>query len=136
MELQENFISTCVRNISKHQQLALEGIQHRWKAASSTLRNRDPYCYKNFKHALSRVDGYVGCMKECGVNWLGLKLKFPLIWWPTKPYKEYFSLTKVEEQMCWRYWVVHKGFLEKKGMPKFPYNFSSLHERSTMPDSA
>ena len=128
VELQEKVISTYVSQISKHQQLALEGNQHRWQAASSTLRNRDSYYYRNFKHALSRVEGYVGCMKECGVNWLGLKFKFPLIWWPTKPYREDFSLTKAEEKMCWRYWVSHKGFLEKKGKPEFPYNFSSLHE--------
>ena len=128
MELQEKVIFTCVSEISKHQQLALEGSQHRWQAASSTLRNRDPYCYRNFKHALSRVEGYVGCMKECGVNWLELKYKFPLIWWPTKPCKEYFSLTKAEENRCWRYWVVYNGFLEKHGTPELPYNFSSLHE--------
>ena len=135
MELQEKVISTCINQISKHQQLAFEGSQHRWQVASSTLRNRDPYCYRNFKHAPSRVEGYVGCMKEWGVNWLGLEFKFPLIWWQAKPYREYFSLTKEEEKRCWRYWVVYNGFLEKQGTPELPYNFSSLHERSTMLDS-
>ena len=79
VELQEKVISTYVSQISKHKQLALEGSQHRWQAASSTLKDRDPYCYRNFKHALSRFEGYVVCIKECGVNWLGLKFKFPLI---------------------------------------------------------
>ena len=73
--------------------------------------------------------------EECGFNWMGLKFKFPVIRWPTKLYREDFSLTRAEEQKCWRYWFVHKGFLEKHGMPEFPYNFSSLHERSTMPNS-
>ena len=131
MEIQEKVISTCVSQISKHQQLALEGSQHRWQDTSSTLRNRDPYCYRNFKHALSRVEGYVGRMNECGVNWLGLKFKFPLIWWPAKPYRMDFSLTKAEKQQCWRYWIAHRGFIEKEGMSKFLYNFSSLHEQST-----
>ena len=103
MEIQEKVISTYVSQISKHQQLALEGIQRRWQATSSTLRNRDPYYYKNFKHALYRVEGYVGCMKECGVNWMGLKFKFPLIWWLAKLYREDFSLTKAEEKKCWGY---------------------------------
>ena len=80
------------------------------------------------------VAGYVGCMKECGVNWLGLKFKFPLIWWPAKPYREDFSLTKAEEKKCWRYWVTYNGFLEAQGSLELPYNFSSLHEQSTMPD--
>ena len=114
--------------------MALEGSQHRWQVTSPTLRNRDPYCYRNFEQALSRIEGYVGCIRECGVNWLGLKFKFPLIWWPAKPYREDFSLTRVEEQKCWRYWVVYKGFVEKEGTSEFPYKFSSLHERSIMPD--
>ena len=99
------------------------------------MRNRDPYCYRNFKHALSRVEGYVGCMKECGVNCLGLKFKFPLIWWLAKLYKEDFSLTRAKEQKCWRYWVVHKGFIEKEGTYEFPYKFSSHHEQSIVQDS-
>ena len=97
MELQERVISTYVNQISMHQRVALKSSQHGWQVASSTLRNRDPYCYRNFEQALSRVEVYVGCMKECGVNWLGLKFKFPLIWWPAKPYREDFSLTRAEE---------------------------------------
>ena len=72
MRLQEEVISTCTNYISRHQQVALEGSKHRWQAASSALRSRDPYCFKNFKQALSRVKGYVGSMRECGVNWLGI----------------------------------------------------------------
>ena len=135
MELQERVISTCTSHISMHQRMALEGSQHKWQVASPTLRNRDPYYYRNFEQALSKIESYVVCMRECGVNWLGLKFKFPLIWWPTKSYREYFSLIRAEEQKCWRYWVVHKGFVEKEGTSEFPYKFSSLHERSIMPDS-
>ena len=100
MELQEEVISTCIIQISIHQQTALEGSKHRWQVASLTLRNRDPYYFRNFEQELSRIEGYVGCIRECGVNWLGLKFKFPLIWWPAKPYRVDFSLTKAEEQQC------------------------------------
>ena len=134
MELQEGVIYTCTSQISIHQQTNLERSKHRWQVASPILRNRDPYCYRNFEQALSRIEGYVGCIRECRLNWLGLKFKFPLIWWPTKPYREDFSLNKVEKQKCWRYWVVHKGFIENEGAPEFPYNFSSLHEQSIVQD--
>ena len=97
------------------------------------MKKRDPYCFKNFKHALSMVDGYVDCMKKCGVNWLGLKFKFPLIWWPTRPYRDDFSLTKAKEKQCWKYWVAHNGYLDGKEPPELSYNFSSLHERGTVP---
>ena len=132
IKLQQEVISTCTKFISRQQKVALDGSQHRWQAASSALRNRDPYCFKNFKHALSRVKGYVGCMEECGVNWLGLKFKFPLIWWPAEPYNMDFSMTRAEEQRCWHYWVIHRGFPEADKKPQFPYNFSSLHEQSSM----
>jgi len=67
-------------------------------------------------------------MRKCGVNWLGIKFKFPLIWWPTKPYREYFSLKKTEERQCWKYWVAHNGYLDGRESPESSYNFSSLHE--------
>ena len=135
MELQEEVISTCTNHISIHQQVALEGIKHRWQVSSPTLKNRDPYYFRNFEHALSRVEGYVGCIRECGANCLGLKFKFPLIWWREKPYRMDFSLTKAEKQQYWRYWVAHKGFIENEGTSEFPYNFSSLHEQSSVQDS-
>ena len=72
-ELQEKVISTCVDQISKQHYLSLEGSNHRWKTSSSTLKKWDPYCFKNFKHDLPRVEGYVDYMKKCGPHWLGLK---------------------------------------------------------------
>ena len=81
IELQEEVISTYISQISTHQQTNLEGSKHKWQVASPTLRNRDPYYFRNFEQALSRIEGYVGCIKECGVNWLGLKFKFALIQW-------------------------------------------------------
>ena len=135
MRLQEEVISTCTNYISRHQQVALEGSKHRWQATSSALRSRYPYCFNNFRQALSRFNGYVSSIRECGVNWLGLKFKFPLIWWPAKPYNMDFSLARAEEQRCWKYWVTHRGFLKEDEVPEFPYNFSSLHEHSSAQDS-
>ena len=94
-----------------------------------------PSLFNNFKHVLLIVEGYIECMRKCGVNWLGLKFKFPLNWWPTRSYRDDFSLTKTEEKKCWKYWVAHNGYLEGRESPKSSYNFSSLHERGTVPDS-
>ena len=99
------------------------------------MKKRDPYCFKKFKQMLPRVEGYVDCMKKCRVKWLGLKFKFPLIWWPARPYRDDFSLTKVEEKKCWKYWVADNGYLDGREPPKPSYNFSFLHERGTVPAS-
>ena len=98
MELQEKVISTSVNHISKQQHLALEGNKHRWKPSSSALKKRDPYCFTKSKQALPRVEGFVNCMKKCGPHCLGLKYKFPLIWWLANPYKDDFILTKAEDK--------------------------------------
>ena len=34
---------------------------------------------------------------------MGLKYKFPLIWCPTKPYRDDYTLNKAEERQCWKY---------------------------------
>ena len=79
VKLQEQVISTYVDQISRHQHLDLEGSKHRWQASPSSLKKSDPYCFKNFKQALYRVEGYVDYMKKCGVSQFGLK--FLLFHW-------------------------------------------------------
>ena len=69
MELQEEFISTCTNHISIHQQVALEGSKHRWQVSSPTLRSRDPYYFRNFEQALSRIEGYVVSGSVGSIGW-------------------------------------------------------------------
>ena len=92
-DLQRTVITTCIHMISKQQQYSLEGSEHRWKDSSPYLRERDPYCFGNFKHALLGVPSYVGCMEACGPLWLGMRFKFPLIWLPVRPYISNYTLT-------------------------------------------
>ena len=92
------------------------------------FEKRYPYCFRNFKQALPRVEGYVDCMKKCGPHWLGLKYKFPLIWFPAKQYRDDYTLTKVEERQCWIYLDTCNGYLDGGELPEISYNFSSLHE--------
>ena len=73
--------------------------------------------------------------EEVWIYWLRHKFKFPLIWWPARPYRDDFSLTKVEEKQCWKYWVSHNEYLDGKEPPELSYNFSSLKERGTVPAS-
>ena len=135
MELQENVISTYFDHIYKQQHLSLEGNKHKWQDSSSTLKKRDRYCFINFKQALPRVEGYVDCMKKCGLHWLGLKYKFPLIWCPVKPYRDDYTLTKVEERQCQKYWATCNGYLEGGELPESSFKFSSLHEHGLELDS-
>jgi hypothetical protein len=74
---------------------ALEGSRLRWEASDDEIKRRDPYGYPNFTHALSRVNRYMDCIRNCGSRWLGLRYKFPLIWLPIRKYQHLYQLRKM-----------------------------------------
>lgn len=52
---------------------ALEGRKLIWELCDKKHKDKDPYCYPNFVHALSRIPTYVNFIKCFGTKWLGLK---------------------------------------------------------------
>ena len=79
---------------------AQEGNKCMWEAYSNITRTRDPYCFENFTYVMSQVPGYVNCIHSCGPNWMGLRFKFPIIWFPEKEYRGKYMLTKKVEKKC------------------------------------
>ena len=85
------------------------------------------HCFGNFKQALLRVPGYVGCMETCGPLWLRLRFRFPLIWLPVILYISNYILTKREERHCWKEWIACNGFLHSREAPQHSFNLTNLH---------
>ena len=127
-DLQSKVITTYVQTISKQQQYALEGSEHRWQASSPSLKERDPYCFGNFKQDLLRVLGYVGCIKACGPLWLGLKFNFPLIWLPVRPYKSNYILTGWKERQYWEEWIACNRFVCSWEASECSFNLTNNHK--------
>ena len=96
--LQEYFINTCMQLIKLQEPYALQGSRYRWDASLGLMKTRDPYCFENFTKSLTWVPGYVKCIQSCGINWLGSRFKFPIIWFPDKKYKNRYMLTKKVEK--------------------------------------
>ena len=65
---QQSVISTFVDMISRQQDIALQKSSQRWEMSPIALREKDMFCFENFKYALSRAPGYVQYMETCGLN--------------------------------------------------------------------
>ena len=96
--LQQEVFSSCFKLISQQDLFAREGIQGIWDASSFFFRERDPYYFENFKYAMSQLPIYVACIKTCGPSWLGLRFKFPILWWLARKYYSMYQLTKKAEK--------------------------------------
>ena len=92
-------------------------------------KGKDPFCFQIFEYALSRVPGYVKCMESYGINWLGLRFIFPLIWWPTIDYKGTYRMTKKAKRDYWGALITSNGFLQPKEVPESSFNLTNFHRR-------
>ena len=99
------------------------------------MRTRDPYCFENFTYDLSQVLGYVDCNHRCGPNWMGLRFKFPIIWFHEKEYRGRYRLTKKEEKKCWGELVSYQGYKNMEYKHEYSFNFTHLHRIRFAPDS-
>ena len=76
---------------------------------------------------MSRVLGYIKCMEYAGLNWLGLRFIFPLIWWPGMNYKGIYRMTKKVERDCWSTLIMRNGFLQLEEEPEPSFNLTNFH---------
>ena len=129
MVFQQEVISTYVSMISQHEAYALKESNYLWEVSSLSIRAKDPYCFENFKYALSRVPRYIKCMETCGSSWLGLNFIFPLIWFPERQYKRIYKLTKKAERYFWANLIASNGFLHTRERPESSFNFTNFHKR-------
>ena len=121
--------------ISRQRDSSLQGSSQRWEFSTLSLREKDPFCFENFKYALSRVLGYVKCMESYGLNWLGLRFIFTLIWCPGRDYKGTYRMTKKSERDCWGALIMSNGFLQLGEVPESSFNFINFHRKSLESDS-
>lgn len=57
------------------------------KVSSAGLQESDPFRIQNFVVVVSWVPEYVHIVDLLGTFWVGLKLKYPLIWLPLDEYQ-------------------------------------------------
>ena len=61
-------------------------------ASKNNVKNRDPFCYRNFKVAASRFLSYSNLVFNMGPAWLECRYRFPLLWYPPEGYNHDYEL--------------------------------------------
>jgi len=79
-------IDLCVKEIVMFQGEALDSYQKRWMMSPIAVQNREPFGVPNFARVLSHVLRHVACIQTCGVQWMGLQFRFPIIRFPVEHY--------------------------------------------------
>ena len=87
--------------IKNQEPYTLQGSRSRWDASLRLMKIRNPYCFENFTKYLTQVPSYVKCIQRCGINWIGMHFKFPILWFLDKKYKNRYRLTKKAERQYW-----------------------------------
>ena len=108
---------------------ALEGSRSIWDASSILMKTMDPYCFENFTQDLIRVLGYVKCIQRCGINWIGMHFKFPILWFLDKKYKNRYRLTKKAERQYWEELIACNGYRDMTDKPESSFNVTHLQKQ-------
>ena len=69
-------------------------------------------------------------MDSSGLNYLGLRFMFPLIWWPDRNYKGIYKMTKKDERYYWGTLIMRNGFFQLEEELEPSFNLTNFHKRS------
>ena len=124
---QQEVASSYFKLVSQQELFVRKGNQGRWDASFVFLRERDPYCFENFKYAMSQFPNYVACIQTCGPSWVGLRFKFPFIWFLERQYKSMYKITKKEEKQWWHDLTAYDEFRNLGEKYELSFNLTHLH---------
>lgn len=65
---------------------ALSTARQRWEASSNNIRNREPFGFRNFKAASTRLHKYSNMVLSMGPEWIRCGYRSPIIWYPPDGY--------------------------------------------------
>jgi len=117
-------INLCVKQTVTFQDEALESCQKWWMMSPTSFRNRELFRALNFAQALSRVPRYVACVQTCGVWWMGIWFRFPVIWLPAEHYTPAYNVP----DDWWKEFLLSKGYKVPRIDMEEEYDLVHLHE--------
>ena len=134
-QIQASTLLKCQQQIRTLGTAALKSNEVFWQQSSKQRQEYYPYNPQNLQVALSRVSNYTGCIQRCGVNWLGYRFHFPLLWLPVDKYQCHYQLTDKDEALAWRQLQRNGGFRAPTDATFSCYCLSNLHDQSQYADS-
>lgn len=97
------------------------------EACSAELQEGDPFEYKNSVVVVTRVPKYAKIALTLGAFWIGLRFKFPLIWFPLEEYQPNYQLCDYEEEFWPCELMANQGFRTLGDDTAGAYNFIDFH---------
>jgi hypothetical protein len=90
---QNSIIAFCEKWIANNQ-LEMVLCCQRWDGfLSLEHRGKDPLNFSHFFISLDRVEKYIDFLKFHGIQWIGLKFHFPILWHPMESEDEFWATT-------------------------------------------
>jgi len=71
---------------------SLSTARQRWEVSNITVRNREPFGYRNFKVASSHFHKYSNMVLTMGPEWIGRRYRTPIKWYPPEKYRRDYTL--------------------------------------------
>ena len=109
------------------QEISFPASKQRWTVSTNSVKDREPFNYRNFKAVAGRFVTYSNIILREGPYWLGCRFRSLIIWYPPKGYWSYYELRKGHEGITFVELIQKHGFrLDKEKV--FPaYSLTALH---------
>ena len=134
-QLQASILSKCQQHIRVKGNAAMNANVMFWQQSCKERQDYHPFNPHNLQAALSKISNYIGCIQRCGVNWIGYRFHFPILWLPSDKYQCHFQLTNRDEALAWQNLHNNKGFRAPTDSTFSSYCLSNLHAQFQYSDS-
>ena len=95
--------------------------------STSSVQDREPFNYKNFKAAVACFVTYSNLILREGTYWLGCCFCSPIIWYPPEGYTAIYELPEGKEGPAFALLAQHHGFRPIFDAPSPTYSLTALH---------
>jgi len=84
--IHKEIVQNGVSYFQSIQESSLATSKIRWIVSTSSVQDREPFNYRNFKAATARFVTYSNLILREGPYWLGCRFCSPIIWYPPEGY--------------------------------------------------
>lgn len=99
----------------------------RWIVSTNSVKNREPFGYRDFKTVASHFVTYNNIILREGPHWLGCRFRSPVIWYPPKGYCFDYELSDGHEGIAFVNLIQKQRFRLYKEEVFPTYSLTALH---------
>ena len=105
---------------------SLAASKLRWTVSTSSVQDREPFNYINFKSTTARFVTYSDLILREGPYWLGCQFRNPIIQYPLEGYRAIYEFPEGNEGPAFALLAQHHGFRPIFDAPSLAYSLTAL----------